>query len=254
MKQRLLLLLKVVYWISPIIFWLTWQIVLSNPQRLWYLLVAILILLVPVSFEAAGRKRNRRFFFIFLNLGMLWSSFYLFISFLESSWQIAALWLLLLIYIYRYLFAAARMSSGNSPEDWKLASLYGSLLTVFLASASFFGLQSFLSLSPWLLLASFVPFVLASNYSLAYSQDWLRQEDGWLWALLSVLPLQIVMMLSLLPLNYLITGILSTLAYYSMINFVRLYSNKNLTRRKIKNYAWFTALSLIAILLSARWL
>ncbi|MDP3837278.1 MAG: hypothetical protein Q8Q67_04220 [bacterium] len=254
MKQRLLLLLKIVYWMSPLVFWLFWQIILANPQELWYLLLAVMVLLVPVSYEAAGRKRGRRFFFIFLSLGMLLSSFYLFISFLSSSWQVEILWLLLLAYIYRYLFTAYRMSHGGSTDDWRLVSLYGGLLTVFLASTSFFGLLSFLSLSPWPLLASFIPFVVASTYSLAYSQEWLRKSDRWLWPLLSILPLQIVMMLSLLPLNYLITGILSTLAYYSMINFVRLYSINNLTRRKIQNYAWFTALSLIIILLTARWL
>jgi len=254
MKQRLSLLLKIVYWISPLVFWLCWQIILANPQALWYLPVAAMTLLLPVSFEAAGRTRGRRFFFIFLSLGMVLSSFYLFISFLSSSWQVEILWFLMLAYIYRYLFTAKRMSQGGSPDDWRLVSLYGGLLTVFLASSSLFGLQSFLSLSPWPLLASFVPFLVAITYSLGYSQQWMRKEDRWLWALLSLLPLQIVMMLFLLPLNYLITGILSTLAYYSMINFVRLYSIKNLTKRKIQNYAWFTALSLIIILLSARWL
>jgi hypothetical protein len=55
-------------------------------------------------------------------------------------------------------------------------------------------------------------------------------------------------------LNYLISGILSALAYYSVINFVRLYLENNLKRHKIRNYAWFTAVSLAIILLSARWL
>jgi hypothetical protein len=91
-------------------------------------------------------------------------------------------------------------------------------------------------------------------WSLAFSQGWNRPQDFWLWPLSSLMISEIALMFTLLPLNYLIAGILCALAYYSVLNFIRLYLNNNLSARKIKNYALFTAISLIIILLTARWL
>jgi len=254
LKKELSLLLKILFWASPVIFWSVWQIIMVRPELFWVLASSSLILLLPVAYEAAGRKKNWRFLYILLSLLLSLASYYLFISFLASPWQVELLWLLVLVYFYRYLWAAKKMANGGEAGDWMLITMYGCLFTYFLASSSLFGLQSFLSLSPWLLLLAFIPFVFASIRSLAFSQGWNHHKDIWIWPLLTLLSLQIAMMLLLLPLNYLVAGILNTLAFYSMVNFLRLYNNKNLTRRKIKNYAWFSALSLIIILLTARWL
>ncbi|MGE5425808.1 MAG: hypothetical protein ACM3PZ_01925 [Bacillota bacterium] len=254
MVKRSSIILQVIFWISPIFYWAVWQIIQANPELLWTLAPASFVLLIPVAYEAAAETRSWRFFYILLGLVLTIVSFFLFISFLPGAWKAEILWLLMIAFLYRYLWSARKASRGGPPEDWMLVSLYGGLLTVFLAASSLFALQSFLSISPWLLLASFIPFVVAITRLIAYSQGWNRKQDKWVWPLISILPLEIAMAFSLLPLNYLIAGILCTLAYYSMLNFLRLYMNGGLTRRKIKNYAWFTAVSLIIILLTARWL
>ena len=94
---------------------------------------------------------------------------------------------------------------------------------------------------------------MVNSRSISISHGWNKKSDYIMWPILSFLILEIAMLFTFLPLNYLIAGILCTLAYYSVINFVRLYLNKALTRRKIKNYAWFTGISLLIILLTARW-
>lgn len=247
-------ILKLIFWSAPILFWLGWQLVLSYPHAFWILIVASVALLLLVSYEAAGRKFSWHFIFVFASSALLLSSFYLFLSLLARPWLTQALCLLMVWHLYRYFIAAKKAANGDDQSEWAQISLYGGLLTIFLAAVSLFGLQSFLSLSPWPLLLLFAVVLFINTRAIAFSQSWNRREDWYLWPLLALLTGEIAMMLTLLPLNYLIAAILCTLAYYSVINFVRLYLNNNLSGRKIKNYALFTAISLLVILLTARWL
>jgi len=253
-NKRLLLTANILFWLAPILFWLGWQLILIFPYYLWILVVASGLLLIPVSFEASGRRFSWLTFYIFLNLILLLASFYLFISLIASPWVLRFLWILLIWYFYYYFWEIKKKIVSGDNDFFSPIVMAGSLVTAFFSAASLFGLQSFLSLSPWPLLGALV-FVLFLNIrSFAFIQGWNRRQDLILWPILAVFVSEIVMLLSLMPLNYLISGILSALAYYSALNFVRLYLNNNLKKHKIRNYAWFTAVSLAIILLSARWL
>ncbi len=254
LKKKILSLLKILFWGSPLIFWLGWQLVLLRPTALWLLLVVSLFLLVGWAYEVVGYRIGWRLLFTFAGPALLVSSFYLFISLLALPWLIQFFWLLLILYLYRYFRLARLIGQSQDKGEWSQAVLYGGLVTVFLASASLFGLQAFLSLSPWPLLAALSVVLLINTRTVAYAQGWNGAGELWLWPGLSLLVTEIAMMLSLMPLNYLIAGILSALAYYSAINFLRLYLTNKLSGRKIRNYAWFTAVSLAIILLTARWL
>ncbi|MBN2884537.1 hypothetical protein JXE04_01280 [Patescibacteria group bacterium] len=253
MKQ-LDFIFKFIFWASPFLFWLGWQIVLSYPHGLWALLLISTILLIIVAHESAQRTWRWQFIFIFISLALLMNGFYLFISLIASAWIVQLLWLLMIWYLYNYLSRIIKMNKTTDRTEWALMSLYGGLFTTFFVSATLFGFQAFLGLSPWPLLLLFLIIVFVNTRSLAYTQSWNDREYLGFWFFLALLVTEIVIMISLLPLNYLIAGILSTLAYYSVINFARLYIQGSLTKRKIKNYAWFTALSLALILLTARWL
>lgn len=247
-------ILKFIFWSSPILFWLGWQIILSHPYGFWVLIAASTLLLFILAYEAAKRIWGWQFIFIFMSLALLMNGFYLFISLIASVWIVQLLWLLMLWYLYNYLRTIIEMNKTGERMEWALVSLYGGLFTTFFAAATLFGFQAFLGLSPWPMLLVFLIVVFANTRSLAYAQSWNNREYLGFWFFLSLLITEIVMMISLSPLNYLIAGILSALAYYSVINFARLYIKGNLTGRKIKNYAWFTVLSLTLILLTARWL
>ncbi|MDD2681008.1 MAG: hypothetical protein PHE20_02780 [Patescibacteria group bacterium] len=252
--KKLDYILRFIFWGSPLLFWLGWQLILSYPHALWILASASTLILIFVAYEFAGRKWRWRFFFTFISLALLLNSFYLFASLIAMQWIVQLLWLLMIWYLYSYISTAVKMKKNVDMTAWGLMSLYGGLYTTFFAAATLFGFQAFLSLSQWPLLLIFLVIVFANTRALAYAQSWNDKEYLGFWFFLALLTTEIVMMLSLLPLNYLIAAILSALAYYSVINFARLYINGKLSKRKITNYAWFTALSLALILLTARWL
>jgi len=247
-------IIKFIFWGSPLFFWLGWQFILSHPHNLWVLSLLSTIVLILVSYEFSGRQRGWKFRFSFLSLTLLLNSFYLFISLIALQWIVQLLWLLMLWYLYSYIIVGVKMNKSNDTSEWSLISLYGGLYTTFFAAATLFGFRAFLNLSLWPLLLIFFVIIFINTRSLAYAQAWNNRNYFGFWFFLSLLITELVMMLSLLPLNYLIAAILGALAYYSAINFARLYINNQLTRRKIKNYAWFTFLSLVIILLTARWL
>jgi hypothetical protein len=252
--KHLNFILKFIFWVSPFLFWLGWQIILSYPHGLWILLLISTVLLIFLAYEAAQKTWCWQFIFIFIGLALLLNGFYLFISLIASVWIVQLLWLFMLWHLYNYLRRIVKMNKTTNRTEWALMSLYGGLFTIFFAAATLFGFRAFLGLSPWPVLLIFLIIVFVNTRSLAYTQSWNDREYLGFWFFLSLLIAEIVIMISLLPLNYLIAGILSTLAYYSVINFARLYIQGSLTKRKIKNYAWFTALSLAFILLTARWL
>ena len=254
MKKNSLFLINLIFWSSPLLFWIGWQIVLVFPHSLWVLALVSALILLPVAFESSGRRFSWATLFIFINLSLLLGSFYLFIALIASPWVLRLLWLFIIWYLYRYLWEAKKYAGSGQTDFFAPIAAVGGLVSVFFSAASLFGLQSFLSLSPWPLLAALLPVLFLNIRAAAFIQGWNKSQDFPLWPVLSLFVAQIVMMLTFLPLNYLISGILSALAYYSAFNFVRLYLNNNLKGHKIRNYAWFTAISLAVILLSARWL
>ncbi|MDD3285023.1 MAG: hypothetical protein PHG95_00040 [Patescibacteria group bacterium] len=254
LKKNFAILSSLFFWLAPLLFYFGWRIAVIYPRSLWIVVIAACIILIPAVYEAVGRRFSWLAAAIFVNLAVLIASFYLFISLIASPWVLSLLWLIMLWHLYRYLLFAKRSLTANQDNHFIPIAFASSLAASFFAAASLFGLQSFLSLSPWPLLAALLVLLAINTQALAIIQGWQHRRYRIIWPFIALFTVEITMMLSLLPLNYLISGILSALAYYSAVNFTRLYLENNLKRHKIRNYAWFTAISLAIILLSARWL
>ncbi len=254
LKKNLALLFNWYFWLTPILFYLGWRIAVIYPSSLWIVVLAACILLIPSVYEATERRLSWLSVAIYVNLAVLIVSFYLFISLIASPWILSLLWLIMLWHLYRYLLFVKKFVAIKQNDYFIPIAFVSSLAASFFAAASLFGLQSFLTLSPWPLLVVFFVLLIINTEALAIIQGWQNKRNQIIWPLIAFFTAEITMMITLLPLNYLISGILSALAYYSVINFVRLYLENNLKRHKIRNYAWFTAVSLAIILLSARWL
>ena len=254
MKNNYLQSLSVLFfWLSPLLFWLFWQFILFNPVHLYWFLLAIILCLSPVSYEVVGKRLNWNFVAIFYSLAFFVISFFLFSSLLKSGWPLQLLWLYFIWHLYRYLLSARNFYLEKKSE-FSYFIIYHLLISVFLFSSLVFGVQSFLSLAVWPLLAISLPVFFFSLLSLAWIETWLKNYKWWFWFLFALLTTEIILALSWLPLSFIILGILSTLFYYSTLNFTRLYIDNRLTAKKIKNYAIFTIVSLIIIFLTARWL
>lgn len=252
-KKYLQAITSLLFWLAPILFWLFWQLMMLDPRDFFILLIIAVIILPFVAFETVGRKFNRFFFLVMADLAIFVAAVYFFSSLLKMGWGLQFLWFYYIWHLYRYLLAA-RNYYANKNSEFQYFTIYHTLINLFLISAIIFGFRSSLSLSIWPLLLSSLPLIFINTISLALNQKWLKLQSWSFWIFISILMVEVIMLLSFLPLNFLVLAVLSTLFYYSTINFIRLYFENRLSSRKIKNYAIFTIIALILIFLTARWL
>lgn len=252
-KKYLQSLASFLFWVFPILIWLFWQLIVLNPQNFFRLLIIAIIFLPFVTYEAVNRKFKQSYFLVIVELIIFITTIYFFSSLIKVGWGLQLIWIYFIWHLYRYLIFVRKYYTEKK-LDFIDFSFYHSLVNIFLLSSLIFGLQVTLSLSFWPLLAASAPLVLISIISLAIRQNWFRSASWRFWLFLAILELETLLVLSFLPLNYLVSGVLAALFYYSALNFSRLYFENRLTRKKIKNYALFTIVSLIIIFLTARWL
>lgn len=253
LKKYLRTLSSFLFWLSPLLFWLFWQIVLLNPHSFFTFIIIAGIIIPFVSYEVANRKFNKYFLSTLADLSIFVASIYFFSSLLKMGWGLQFLWFYFIWHLYRYLLSA-RNFHQEKKNEFIYFSIYHSLVSIFLLGSLLFGLQSSLSLSVWPLLGIVSPLIFIVIVSLASIQGWLKLQPWFFWLFMTMLVVETMIVLSLLPLNFLVLGVLATLFYYSALNFIRLYLEKRLTKKRITNYAFFTIISLIIIFLTARWL
>lgn len=253
MKKYLQFLTSTLFWIFPLLVWLFWQLVMHEPHDFFIYLIISIAIIPLVAYEAVNHNLKQSLVLVSVDLLIFLSAIYFFSSLIKMGQGLNLIWIYFVWHLYRYLLSARNYYSGKK-KDFVDFIFYHSLVNLFLLSSLIFGLQVSLSLSIWPLLAIGAPSILISIVSLAIRQQWLKLASWQFWLFLTILELEILIALSFLPLSYLVLGILSTLFYYSVLNFSRLYFEDRLTRKKIKNYTLFTIISLIIIFLTARWL
>lgn len=252
-KKYFLNFSKLLFWLTPVLLWLFWQIILIRPNYFWILLPFSALIVFLAASEAMSKKFNRYFFIVVLDLIVFVVSFYLFSSLLTPGWWLQLFWLYFVWHLYSYL-VSLRNYHLDKLNYFLYFSAYSSLVSFFLFSSLLFGLQSFLSFSSWSLLLGIFPLIFLNIMSITVIQNWDKLRNSWFWLFLAFLSWEFIAILTLLPLSYLVLGALSVLFYYSIFNFVRLYLTNRLTKTKIKNYIIFIMISLLVIFLTARWL
>lgn len=252
-KKYLQSFARFLFWIFPVLIWSFWQLIILSPQDFFIFLIISLLTLPFVGYVAVNQRFKRSFFLVLAELTIFLGAIYFFSSLIKTGWGLQFMWLYFIWHLYRYLLTARKYYTEKEQEFVDF-SFYHSLLNIFLLSSLVFGFQTSLSLSVWPLLALAIPLVFISIVSLAIRQKWFAAVSWYFWLFLCILELEVLLVLSFLPLNYLVLAVLSTLFYYSALNFSRLYFEDRLTRKKINNYALFTIISLIIIFLTARWL
>ena len=128
-----------------------------------------------------------------------------------------------------------------------------SFLALFFAVAAIFGLQLLLDLSYGVLILFVMLIVALLTYQLLWLNNW-RSKEIWLFVIISVFALtQIAWALYFLPFDYNILGLLSVLAYYLLINAIKLYAIGHLDRRNLKPLLIFLFIILALIFLTVKW-
>lgn len=161
----------------------------------------------------------------------------------------------ILIYLYlRFVYFYLVKPHLYTPSSIENISSYGNLLTVFWASSALYGLQSFLNIPVWQLAIVYLPALGLVVYQVFWASN-VRGEKAIAFTFVdSLLLLEIVWVVSLLPFNYNISGFIIAVCYYMLVGLTRLQLSGKMEKKYIKMYLGYGLFCILLVLLTAQWI
>ena len=247
--------------IAPVLVIVFSELVIFFPRLFFaFLLLANLAVLVSVLvFVKAGETRKTPSTYLgtaILPLGFL-SSIFVYSSLAVNRFFIQFLFLAAAGFIYfylRYLYYYLVRSEFFSGDTLKNISSLGNFFIIFFSASAIYGLQSFLNLPVWLLMISLLIITLLMVYQIMWASK-IGLKSSFPYILISgAVLLEIGWSISFLPLNYNIVGLVLAICYYILISLSLSYLSDVLNKKIIKQHLLFGFLSILIVLLSARWM
>jgi hypothetical protein len=251
MKQQRWLILVV-----PLLLWLFSQAFLWQPA-LFYSALALGALLIIIAVRAITRPTPHDWLLFIISPVLFFLSFSGLAAVLISHFWIQFIFILEFWFVFSYLKQVYYYFYYPAPP-WreKLDNLLmaGGFLTVYAAAAVLFGLPAFLSLSPLVMLPSLALIIglLFLQFSLFPRDNW--RGSGRLALTLVLILAELAWVLSLWSLNFNLLALFLSLAYYLGLTIIRLAGRGNLNRRTLRLPLLLSALIILILFLTARWL
>lgn len=233
-------------------------LILSQPERIWYLLaVIVLILFFVMKFMTAGKLSIKETFIFFSLIFWLVLASVLFLLIVENLYLkyfiiflATGLSILFLELLFGYLYQPQRYQPFSLVQFFE----YSSLLTVFFTATGLFAIHVFLTLSLWWLAL----FLSVLSFILICQNFWLNKLviKKYLYypIIFFIIIFEFVSLLSWWPINYYLKGFLVTVLYFLFINLVNKNIKQSWERKKTWLYVGLCMIVVIGSLVTARWL
>jgi hypothetical protein len=252
MKNKQLYLILI-----PLALWFLDEIFFFKPV-FFFVSLGLGLLIITLGVKVLIKDRSSRFWPAFiLSPALFFLSFSFYSAIIASQFWIQVVFLLNAWFVFSYLKNIYYYFSFGAPErESKLRHLLisSSFLSTFAVASVLYGLPIFLSwpFALLLLVFSLISAGLFGQFFIFVKK--IEREQKIFWCLNVLVLAEIVGVISFLPLNYNVLGLLAAIVFYLLILF-----NDWRTENKVdyKNMKWpitIGSLIIIFILLSARWL
>ncbi|MCU0679591.1 MAG: hypothetical protein MUC28_04080 [Planctomycetes bacterium] len=242
----------------PVLVWLALEIYLKWPKMVYAIvcLVWLLFFFAVSQFIKASRSREK-----LSNYILLPSYFFVgavsFSAMTPNNYLVQLIFFVSSLFIYYYFRSVyyhllrPEIRQPYSPEN---LSAYGNFIAFYFISSALFGLQSFLNIAVWnLMILMLIAIALA-----AYQAIWaigIEKPANYLFILVACLVLvELAWSVSFLPLSFYILGLVMAIYYYILMGIMRDYLLKKLDKKTVRFYLLSGFASLLAVLVTARWL
>jgi len=252
MKNNYLYLILV-----PFLLWVLDEIFVFKPD-FFFVALGLGLLIITFGVRRLIKKQSPKFWPIFiLPLGLFYLSFSFYSAMIVSQFWIQAIFLLNAWFGFFYLQNIYYYFSFGAPErEAKLRRLLisGSFLSTFAIASSLYALPIFLSWPFFSLLLIFILISFGLFGQFLILEKNISSEQKIFWGIKVLILAESAGALFLLPLNYNILGLLLALIFYLLILFDDWHTAGRLYYKNLKWPLVISALVIILILLSARWL
>jgi len=225
----------------------------------WYYGIIILLeaTVVVILFGLTrGKIESREIWPFLLPPFFLIGSSFIFLFFVEGLLY-KHLFVLLIVFLWwifiENIFLFFHQPVRYQPYALENISAYLNLVTVFFIGSSFHSFILFLGFSSSLLTL----FIFIAIFFLVMQMIWINnlsaRHNLFLIGILALLISELFWVTKFLPSGYLANGIILAIGYYFLTGIVRHWILKSLDRQVVKRYLWISGLSLLVIVITARW-
>ncbi|MFA6410067.1 MAG: hypothetical protein WCW26_00615 [Candidatus Buchananbacteria bacterium] len=253
-------MIKLLNWALPGLTSFTILILLEEiirvPKQIYWLGPLALTLLIISIWQLTGLLKSKKFLRFSITPVFLFSSGLLFLLFLEGTItkQLFSVVLVVLLGVFlEVIFVWFHLRPKYQPNALENISAHLNLITIFLTACGFFSLIVFLNISVWVLALGFFVISAILNYQLI----WI---SGTTWSVgypyitaITVAITEIFLAASFLPTSFYVSGLIVTVSYYLMTGLAQNWLIDIKEARVVKRYLLIGVVSLIIILITAKW-
>ncbi len=243
----------------PVLCFLLLEIYAIYPKTFFYSL-ALSLVIISVSIFVLTKKSQTEHarwynFLILPFFFLLSSSFYT--TLLRSNFLVQLTLIISTLFLYFYyknIYYYLLRPKYYRETALENISSYGNFLIMFFAFSTFFGFQSFLNLKVWILILVSIPMIWLVTYQVMLTNKTPFKDSLVYIFLNTIILLELFWAASFLPLNYNGIGLILAICFYMLIGIIRFNLKGKAGEKKIKFYLIFGIISILAIILSSKWL
>jgi len=241
--------------LSSLLIFLAFQIVLILPQALYLSLIILVVIFFSVLFISDYSYHQFKFWLFFFTPGLLFAGGFIYLYFLETESIRQVLIIGLSLYNWFILKRYYDYFKDKEGESQALINIinYTSLVITFFFFSNFFALRIFMNMKLiWLEL-----FVFLISLLLVIQNFWLQKislKKNYLHLLVIVFSLLEVFWTAIyLPTHFLVNGVFLAIIFYLLLNFSRLSIQESLERKILIRYLSLGISAIILVFLTAQW-
>jgi len=159
-----------------------------------------------------------------------------------------------LYYYLRSVYYHSVLPTAERQASLENISSFGNFLSFFFAATAAYGLESFLNIPVWPLVAIILAVSILLTYQMLLAMK-INAKTGIVYVLvISLIAAELAWSMFYLPFNFNVTGLVLAIDYYILMGLLRANLESRLDKRTVRLYLVAGLLAISAILITSRWL
>ncbi len=239
--------------LTPFLIYLFSNLLYFKSNYIYFVFIVSFFLIVFTSFSLASFRGV--FIISILPVFFTFSSLAFILLLPRFFIQLFLLTILFVLYVYfktvyYYLFDKTYYKKGYLQN----LSSYANFLTVYFLSSFMYGIQILVSVPIYDLILFFILAVFLLVYQVFWANEISFRSSAHFILLITLLLSELAWAVSFLTLNYFVLGLILAISYYVIIGLSRFYLLDILNKKLVKMYLSFGLVSVLAVILTARWI
>lgn len=244
--------------LSPLAIFVITEIFYFWPKTLYYSVLAVLTVIFYTTYVFAKLGINKeKWWKIFILPAYFFIGLAAFITIVPNKILVQIFLFINLFYQYFYYRIVYNfLIRTESYQDFSLENIsaYGNFLAIYFISSSIFGLQSFLNMPIWLTMLALIFITALVIYQVLWANKIAFVNSSFYIVIACFILIEIAWSASFLPLSFYVMGLLFSIFYYILVGLTRFHLLNKLDKSIVKLYLIYGLSSILAVLLTARWI